>query len=103
MSTQLGSKIDILTVELAEARTSLELMTTAKIQAEAAANRYASEAKRNALQADRNAARAEAEGMKVEETLGRRLLSELAATEKVCAFVPNLQCRIHPTTGLSVR
>lgn len=75
---------------LAATKNALEFMTVANSKAEATAERNASRAERNALQADRNALRAEgnacwaeAEGMRAEEAMSRRFLSDVAAAEKV--------------------
>lgn len=75
----------VLEAGLVATKHSLEIMTTAKDEAEAAAERNASQAKRNALRAEGNASWAEAEGMRAEEELSRRFLSDVAAAERVGA------------------
>lgn len=91
--TQAGAVNDGLEAGLTATESSLELMTIAKSKAEASAEqnairaeRNAIEANRNALHAENNAAWAEAEGMRAEETSSRRLISDLAAADKVCGW-----------------
>lgn len=86
----MGAVNNALEAGLAATKASLELMAAAKIEVEATAERNASQARRNALEADREALRAEAnaswanaEGMRAEEALSRRFLSDVAAAEKV--------------------
>lgn len=63
---------------------SLELMTTANSEAEAAAERNAKQADSNAQRAKENACWANAEGMRAEEAISRRFLADEAAAKKVC-------------------
>lgn len=86
----MGAVNSVLEAGLAATNASLELVATGKREAEATAERNASQAKRNAAEADRNALRAEgnaswanAEGLRAEEAISRRFLSDMASAEKV--------------------
>lgn len=68
---------------LAATKNALELMTVANSQAEAMAERNASQAERSALRAESNAWWAEAEGMRAEEAVSRHFLFNVAVAEKV--------------------
>ncbi|CAM9095532.1 unnamed protein product, partial [Ectocarpus fasciculatus] len=92
-TTQLGLQLkemdtvnSVLEAGLVATKNSLEIMTTAKDEAEAAAERNASQAKRNALRAEGNASWAEAEGMRAEEESSRRFLSDVAAVERIAVL-----------------
>lgn len=84
-TTQMGTVNGVLEAGLVATKHSLKIMTTAKVEAEAAAERNASRAKCNALLAESNASWAEAEGMRAEEESSRRFLSDVAAAERVGA------------------
>ncbi|CAM9889516.1 unnamed protein product [Scytosiphon promiscuus] len=88
---ELGAVKDLLRAGLVAAKSSLELMTIAKSEAEALADQNALHAKRNAVEAINNAAWAEAEGMRAEETASKRLLSDLAAAENIAALAVELE------------
>ncbi|CAB1111111.1 unnamed protein product [Ectocarpus sp. CCAP 1310/34] len=80
---EMGTVNGVLEAGLVATKHSLEIMTTAKGEAEAAAERNASQAKHNALRAEGNASWAEAEGMRAEEESSRRFLSDVVAAERV--------------------
>lgn len=68
---------------LKAAKISLEVMTTANSEAEAAAEHNALQAGLNALHAEGNACWANSEGMRAEEEISRRFLADVAAAKKV--------------------
>ena len=96
--SQMGALNSALEAGLEATKNSLELMTTANSEAEAAAERNASQAGLNALRAEGNACLANAEGMRAEEAISRRFLADEAATKKV--RTPRLRRR-KIGTGLS--
>lgn len=75
---------------LAASKISLEALTAAKNEAEAAAERNALHVRHQALRADHNAERAEAKGMQAEEAFSRRCISDIAWAATV---------RVHPIFG----
>ncbi|CAM9131465.1 unnamed protein product, partial [Ectocarpus sp. 13 AM-2016] len=83
---EMGTVNGVLEAGLVATKHSLEIMTTAKGEAEAAAERNASQAKRSALRAEGNASWAEAEGMRAEEESSRRFLSDVAAAERIAVL-----------------
>ncbi|CAM9440257.1 unnamed protein product [Ectocarpus sp. 6 AP-2014] len=83
---EMGTVNGVLEAGLGATKHSLEIMTTAKGEAEAAAERNASQAKRNALRAEGNASWAEAEGMRAEEESSRRFLSDVVAAERIAVL-----------------
>lgn len=80
---QMGALNSALEAGLAATKISLEVMTTANSEAEAAAKRNALQANLNALRAEGNACWANAEGMRAEEAISRRLLADEAAAKEV--------------------
>lgn len=81
--SQMGALNSALEAGLKATKISLELMTTANSEAEAAAERNARQADLNALRAEGNACRANAEGMRAEEAISRRFLADEASANKV--------------------
>lgn len=79
----MGALNSALEAGLKATRISLEVMTTANSEAEAAVKRNEMRADQNALRAEGNACWANAEGMRAEEAISRRLLADVAAAKKV--------------------
>lgn len=79
----MGALNSALEAGLEATKISLEVMTTANRDAEAAAKRNAFQADLNSLRAEGNLCWANAEGMRAEEAITRRYLADEATAKKV--------------------